>query len=125
MGVQKLDDLIAWQLARAFKLEVYRLLRSHRAAHGDVRFEAQLRDSAASVGVNIGEGFHRYGAREFSRYLSIAVASLAEAVLWIQDGIDREHFDESDCAVALALAKRCKVASLRLKRRLDEMARKG
>ena len=114
-----LDDLIAWQLAHAFKLEVYRLLREHAAARADLRFRDQLQHAAASVGINIAEGFHRYGRREFSRFLSIALASLGEAPLWLRDGIDRRHFTEAECTDAFTLAKRCRVASLRLKHSLS------
>ena len=88
MGVSRLEDLIAWQLANAFKLEIYRLLDDSPPASSDVRFRDQLRASAVSVGVNIGEGFYRFGAREFRRYLTIALASLGEATLWLQDGIE-------------------------------------
>ena len=118
MGVSRLEDLIAWQLANTFKLEVYRLLGDSPRASSDARFRDQLRESAASVGMNIGEGFYRFGAREFRRYLTIALASLGEAVLWLQDGVDRGHFDKDTCETAFALAKRCRVASLRLRHSL-------
>jgi len=118
MGVSRLEDLIAWQLANAFKLEIYRLLDDSPPASSDVRFRDQLRASAVSVGVNIGEGFYRFGAREFRRYLTIALASLGETTLWLQDGIDRGHFDKATCETAFSLAKRCRVASLRLRHSL-------
>lgn len=121
-GCHALDDPIAWQLANTFKQEVYRLLRAHQAAWADSRFRDQLRMSAASVGINIAEGFHRYRAREFARFLSIALASLGEATLWLRDGIDRGYFAPSACEQAFVLAKRCHVATLRLKRKLDEMS---
>ncbi len=69
--------------------------------------------------MNIGEGFYRHGAREFSRFLSIALASLGEATLWLQDGVDRQHFDEAACAPARTLAMRCRIATLRLRRSLQ------
>lgn len=115
MGVSRLEDLIAWQLANSFKLEIYRLLGDSPRAASDVRFRDQLRESAASVGMNIGEGFYRFGAREFRRHLTIALGSLGEATLWLQDGIDRGHFA---CETAFSLAKRCRVASLRLRHSL-------
>lgn len=119
MGARRIEDLIAWQLAHAFKLEVYGLLKSTPAAMEDYRFRDQLRASAASVGMNIGEGFRRYRAREFSRYLTIALASLGEATLWLRDGVDRGHFPEGACDAALALARRCHIATVRLKHSLD------
>jgi four helix bundle protein len=126
MGVKRVEDIVAWQLANAFKVEVYRLIAESPGASIDIRFRDQLRESAASVGINIGEGFYRYGAREFARYLAIALSSLGEATLWLRDGIDRRHFDADACEQALALAKRCRVATLRLRHSLVEIAeRKG
>jgi len=124
MGVRRVEDLIAWQLANAFKVEIYRLIRESAGARGDHRFRDQLRDSAVSVGMNIGEGFLRYGAPEFARYLTIALASLGESVLWLHDGIDREHFDHAACREALLLAKRCRIATLRLRQSLEPFIRR-
>lgn len=123
MGVQRIEDLIAWRLADAFKIEVYRLIRESPGAGADFRFRDQLRDSAASVGMNIGEGFYRYGAREFGQFLSIALASLGEATLWLRDGLDRQYFDPAACEAAFTLAKRCRVATLRLRRSLEPFIR--
>jgi four helix bundle protein len=68
--------------------------------------------------MNIGEGFYRFGAREIVRFLSIALASLGEATLWLRDGVDCGHFDAESCTEAFALAKRCRVATLRLQHSL-------
>lgn len=76
MGIARLDDMVAWQLANSFKIEVYRLLREHPKASADWRFRDQIRAAAVSAAMNIGEGFYRYSTREFARFLSIALASL-------------------------------------------------
>ena len=119
VGVRRAEELIAWQLANAWKLEVYRLIGHSRGASADLRFRDQLRDSASSVGMNIAEGFYRYGAADMARFLSIALASLGESALWLRDGIDREYFDEASCREAFVLAKRCRVATLRLRASLQ------
>lgn len=119
VGVHRLEELVAWQLADAFKKEVYRLLRECAAARGDFRYRDQLRQAAASVPMNIGEGFYRFGRREFAHFLAIALASLGEATLWLQDGVDRQHFDATQCDPALKLARRCRVATLRLRQSLQ------
>jgi four helix bundle protein len=124
-AARKIDDLVAWQLAQAFKVEVYRLVNNSPGARADVRFTGQIRDAAASVGMNVAEGFYRFGAAEFRRFLSIALASLGEAVLWIRDGIDRGHFDEASCELAFNLSKRCRIATLRLHRSLAPKAPKA
>jgi four helix bundle protein len=68
--------------------------------------------------MNIGEGFHRCGAREFARSLSIALGSLGETTLCLRNGIEREHFAAADCKQAFTLAKRCRIATLRLRQSL-------
>ncbi|MGE0702856.1 MAG: four helix bundle protein, partial [Vicinamibacterales bacterium] len=120
MGVRRLEDLVAWQLADSFKNEVYRLVRASPSAAGDFAYRDQLRQSAASVGMNVGEGFYRFGRREFVRFLSIALGSLGEATLWLQDGVQRGHFRSEDCAEAFALSKRCRGATLRLLQSLSD-----
>lgn len=110
--------MIAWQLADAFKAEVYRLIRQSPGAGSDFGFRDQLRGSAASVGMNIAEGFYRFGPREFARYLTVATASLEEAALWLRDGVQRQHFTPEACEPALALVKRCRVATIRLRQSL-------
>ena len=119
MAVTRIEDLIAWQLAHQFKCEVYRVIRDSPAAQRDLRYQDQLRAAAASVEMNIAEGFFRRGPREFIRFLSIAIASLGEARLWLQDGIDRQHFQPAACGEALILAKRCCGAATRLRSSLQ------
>lgn len=109
---------MAWQLAHAFKLEVHRLIRAHPAANGDFAFRDQLRAAASSAGMNIGEGFHRFHRRDFARFLTIALSSLGEAMLWLRDGVDRGHFPSTVVTDALALGERCYAATLRLKQSL-------
>ena len=121
MGVSKLEDLVAWQTGQAFKLEVYRLLKESAGARADPEFTSQLRRASASVPMNIGEGFYRYRPREFARFLSIALGSLGEATLWLQDGIDRGHFTPDSCQEAFRFGRRCRVATLRLRQKLEEM----
>jgi len=118
VGAHRIEQLVAWQLADAFKQEVYRLLRESPEANKDLRFKDQLRTSAASGAMNIAEGFYRYRPREFARFLSIALASLGEAALWLKDGIDRGHFAASNCEQAFQLARRCRIATLKLRQSL-------
>ena len=104
MGFRTLDEVKAYRAARAFKLEVYRLVKSRPAAEGDHRFRSQLFEAAASAEVNIAEGFRRYGAGDFSHFLRISRSSLEEATCRLQDGIDRGYFTKADCRQALELA---------------------
>jgi four helix bundle protein len=114
MGVKRLEDLVAYRLAREFKCEVYRLANGSARAMADGRFRDQLFSSASSVEACMGEGFHRFRAAEFAQFVRYALASLKEAELRLTDGVDRGHFPGGSTAAALNLAKRCRVASLRL-----------
>lgn len=115
MPLHQLDDLVAFQLARRFKREVYRLL-SPQHGDRDYRYAGQLRASASSVEANIAEGFYRLTPREFARFLLIARASLGEAEVRIADGIDRGYFTEADCAGAYLLVKRTGAAIMALRK---------
>ena len=119
-GVAKIEDLLAWQAADAFKKEVYELVRKSTAAMHDLSFRDQIRSAAASTAMNIAEGFHRFRPKEFIRFLEIGLASLAETRLWIHDGIDRGHFAPEDCTRALTLAERCQALTLGLLKSLKQ-----
>ena len=119
MGVRRLEELDCWRLAEEYKLEVYALVNRSVDAREDFHYKNQLQRSTASVGMNICEGFHRYGAKEFVRFLSIALGSLAESRQWLRDGISRRHFATSACAHAFALNTRCRMTTWKLLRSLQ------
>jgi four helix bundle protein len=78
MGVRRYRDLFAWQLAEAFKREVFELIRQSPSASRDFRYKTQLLDAASAVSKDIVEGFLRYSAAEFARFLDYALGSLGE-----------------------------------------------
>lgn len=70
-------DLIVWQKAHQFVLEVYRFTPNFPV---DERFglTSQLRRAAVSVPANIAEGFPKRGANDKVRLFNIAQGSLEE-----------------------------------------------
>jgi four helix bundle protein len=124
MGVQRLEDLTAFQLAVDFKLEVYRLIGESPGARGDWRYRAQLSDAASSVESCITEGWHRYRAGAMIPFLVYARASLAEAERWLQDGVDRGYFSRGAIGGALTVAGRCGAALTNLRKSLEPFAKK-
>jgi four helix bundle protein len=70
-------DLKVWQKGIELVEACYRVSAMLPA---DERFGlvAQIRRAAASVPANIAEGFGRWNAREFSRFLAMASGSLRE-----------------------------------------------
>jgi four helix bundle protein len=124
MGAKSLDELRAYQKARAFKLEVYRLVDESSEAQRDRKFRSQLMESAASNEMNIREGFRRYRAGDMAHFLSIALASLAEALGWLEDGIDGRYFRREDCLHALALGDASDKTTMALHQSLQPYIRK-
>jgi four helix bundle protein len=83
----RLEDLLAWQDARAFAGMVYRVTAAGSIAR-DFALRDQFRRAAVSVMCNIAEGFGRGGPAEFARFLDIARGSAAECqaiILLAQD----------------------------------------
>ena len=124
MGVRRLEELEAWQLARAFKLEVYELVRANVDARSDLRFRDQLFAAARSAEANVEEGFHRYGAGHMIQFLSYARASIGEAIGWLRDGTDRGYYGEKQAAAALTLGARAAGAIAALQRSLRPFVKK-
>src|SRR5262245_65038788 len=75
--VEKFEDLIAWQKARALAKSVYTLTRKGELAT-DFGLSRQMQRAAVSIMSNIAEGFERAGPKEFHNFLCIAKSSCAE-----------------------------------------------
>jgi four helix bundle protein len=71
------QDLLVWQKAHQFVLEVYRYSAEFPRSelYG---LSAQLRRAAVSVPANIAEGFRRRGKPDKARFMNIAQGSLEE-----------------------------------------------
>ena len=71
-------DLLVWQKAHEFVLEVYRYTESfpQREIYGLVQ---QMRKAAVSIPANVAEGFKRRGKADKARFMNIAEGSLEES----------------------------------------------
>jgi four helix bundle protein len=123
-GVRRYSDLVTWQLAGAFKLEVYRLVRESPAASRHFKFRDQLLDSAGGPSKHIAEGFLRFSPADFCRFLDYAVSSLGEAESHVRDGLQLGHFPTGGCDAAFRLATRCTKAIMALKQSQQREAEK-
>ena len=65
---------------------------------------------------DIVEGFKRFRPKVMMDFLDYALGSLHEAEERLRDGIELRYFRADECAEALRYAKRCRVATIRLKR---------
>ena len=115
MSVRRYEDLFAWQLGESFKSEVFRLMKASQEACRDLRYRGQLLDSASAVPKDLAEGFTRHSPAELMRFIDYTLGSLAEAKDRLADGVELGYFAADACEEAFRFAKRCKVASLRLK----------
>jgi four helix bundle protein len=77
------EDLIVWQKAHAFVLNVYKTSRGfpREETYG---LTAQLRRAAVSVPANIAEGFKRRGRSDKARMMNVAEGSLEEARYYLR-----------------------------------------
>ncbi|MSO49371.1 MAG: four helix bundle protein [Acidobacteria bacterium] len=119
MGIKRLDDLVAFKEAVAFKVEVYALVRRSAGADRDFRYRDQLFDAASSVEANIAEGWRRFAAPDMIRFLRYATGSLEEARVRLLDGVDRGYFTREACDGALVHAARCGAATTNLIKSLE------
>lgn len=74
---QSFEDLIVWQKAHAFVLEVYRMTEAF-PKHELYGLTSQLRRAAVSISANIAEGFRKQGHADKARFFNIAQGSADE-----------------------------------------------
>ena len=75
--MQRFTELKVWQRGHALVLSVYRMTVGF-PPNERYGLTSQIRRAALSVPTNIAEGSKRLTAQEYSRFLNIAEASLAE-----------------------------------------------
>lgn len=124
MGIDRLEDLQAFQLAVQLKLEIYRLVRRRSEASRDWRYRDQLFDAALGGESNIAEGWRRYAAGEMCQFLRYALASLAETDRRLRDGVDRGYFSSGDISMAASLCDRSIDATTNLWKNLQPFIRR-
>lgn len=96
-GFTKIEDMLAWQKAKAFTIEIYRITNEPLFSK-DFGLKDQIRRAAVSVPSNIAEGFGRGGTNEFKNFLSIAKGSLYEVktqlIIAYELGLVKENLKE-------------------------------
>jgi four helix bundle protein len=95
-------DLIVWQKAHAFVLDVYRASEPFPAAER-YGITSQLRRAAVSIAANVVEGFRKRGPADKLRYFNIAQGSADECLYYLvlvhdlglaDTGQLQQHLDE-------------------------------
>jgi len=80
----------------------------------DPDLRSQLRRAASKTAPQIAEGFLRYTAPEFVRFLRMARSSVGEVQNHLEMGRRRHYFSEDQLSRATLIAKRAMVAVSRL-----------
>jgi four helix bundle protein len=76
------EDLIAWQKAHAFVLNIYKTTETF-PKHEIYGLTSQFRRAAVSVAANIAEGYRKKSLKDKLNFLSIAHSSLEECRYYI------------------------------------------
>ncbi|ADV45065.1 four helix bundle protein [Bacteroides helcogenes] len=86
-------DIIAWQKAHTFVLQVYQATRSYPA---EERFGlcSQFQRAAVSIPANIAEGYKKLGNADKLRFMNIAQGSLEECRYYILLSKDLNYITE-------------------------------
>jgi len=119
MGVKRVEDLVAFQRAVAFKEGLYALVPPDSSGCRDWKWRAQLFEAALGVDSNIAEGWARRGAAQICVFLDYAHGSLDEARKRLDDGVSRGHYSAEQCAPLIVHERICGKAIRRLKASLQ------
>lgn len=103
-SIERFEDLIAWQKARALTRGIYQLTRQGSFAK-DFGLSGQIQRAAVSIMSNIAEGFERGSRGEFHQFLSVAKASCAEVRSQLYVAFDVGHLKQSDFDEVLTQAQ--------------------
>ncbi len=103
MGVQRFEDLQAWQKARELVVVIYAMTREGEFAK-DFGLRDQIQRAAVSIMSNLAEGFERGTRPDFHRFVVIAKASCAELRSQIYVAFDIGYIAEQQLSQAMKQA---------------------
>jgi four helix bundle protein len=92
MIIEKFEDILSWQKAKALTLLIYKLFNSNK----DYAFRDQIQRASVSIMNNIAEGFERKGNKELSHFLFIAKGSCGEVRSMLYIALELNYISEKD-----------------------------
>src|SRR5689334_9370007 len=95
MTVERFEDLVAWQKARALTKAIYQATRQEPFVR-DFGLCGQIQRASVSIMSNIAEGFERGNRGEFHQFLVIAKASCAEVRSQLYIALDIGYLSQTD-----------------------------
>lgn len=93
------QELLAWQAAHAFVLEVYKTTALF-PKHERFALSPQFERAAVSIAANIAEGYRKMSKADKLRFMNIAQGSLEECRYYIILSRDISYIDD-DCCIKL------------------------
>lgn len=109
MGINRFEDIEAWQLARELTSKVYGLTKESSFAK-DFGLKGQIRDAAGSAMHNTAEGFDSETNAEFIRFLRYAKRSCSEVQSQLYVALDNEYITQEQFEDAFEQARRTRAA---------------
>lgn len=97
---KKFQDLLVWQKAHRFVLNIYKMTAGF-PSHEVYGLTSQLRRSAVSIPANIVEGFRKTGKADKLRFFNIAQGSLEESRYYLILAQDLEYADVMENLILL------------------------
>ena len=82
MGAKSFEDLLVWQKAHAYVLDVYKITEGFPKSEL-FSLTSQMRRAAVSIPANIAEGFKKRGPRDKVRFLNTGQGSLEESLYYL------------------------------------------
>lgn len=104
MTIERSEDLVAWQKARALTSKIYAVTRIGQFAK-DFGLTDQIRRAAVSIGSNIAEGFERGNNKEFVTFLGIAKGSAGEVRSQLYTAYDAGYLSDAEITELVGLSK--------------------
>ena len=111
--------LEAWKEAKKLAIEVYQLTKSFPKQETFL-LASQMQRAAVSVPSNIAEGAARAGKVEFSRYLTVALGSLAELDTQLEISRELNYLSASSFEVSLKQIDKTRRLILGLRKSLNQ-----
>jgi four helix bundle protein len=109
MGIERFEDIEAWQLARELTKSVYDLTRKPEFSR-DYGLRDQIQRASGSSMHNIAEGFDAESNSEFIRFLRYAKRSASEVQSELYMAVDQGYITQDEFRAAYKQAGRTRAA---------------
>ncbi len=101
MATKSFQELIVWQKAHLFVLEVYKYTRSFPKEEL-YSLTSQFKRAAISIPANIAEGYKKTGIKDKARFMNIAQGSIEECQYYLILSKDLAYGENSDLCFLLS-----------------------